>query len=133
LSYLPGSCSINSTKTKLIASSTFRAIKRNKWITEARYKSRNYETPLQRNLLSCLGVEFFSLPRVALQFHWRFLNLRCSIQLCVFNSGNNSRKLRLRCDCQFPSCALALKRITSGLLFFFLCMDSRGEIFRICT
>jgi hypothetical protein len=44
---------------------------------------------------------------------------------CLFEIGDISRKLRLRCGCQFPWCALALKDV--GRLSF----GNGGQIGRI--
>jgi hypothetical protein len=63
LSYIPGSYSINCTYKKLEASSNFRAILRNKWATDARYRTADTRKPRGNSIVSmlrCLEVEFLS-------------------------------------------------------------------------
>jgi hypothetical protein len=85
LPYIPVSCSINYTKTNLAASSTFRAILINKWMTEARYRTADTKKPrgngnCETSMLRCLDVEFLSFGELLC----RFLNLHCSVQSHVF-------------------------------------------------
>jgi hypothetical protein len=56
-------------------------------------------------MLSCLEVEFLILSASCVA-----ISTICSVlfsNMCSVHSGNNSRKLRLRCGCQFSWCALA--------------------------
>jgi hypothetical protein len=63
-------------------------------------KRRNCE---KTGLFICLGVEFPSLPRVALRSCCSFPSLRCFIQFHVFTRPDRiSSKSRLRCGFQFP-------------------------------
>jgi hypothetical protein len=111
LSYIPGSCSINCTKTKLAASSTSCAVLINKWITETRYRTADTRNPLcnatvRSGLPCCLEVEFLSLPH-----SWVAVSSICAVPFSSMYStqvDNNSRKLWLCCCCQFPWCALPL-------------------------
>jgi hypothetical protein len=57
-------------------------------------------------MLRCLEVEFLSLSANCVA-----LSSICAApfsNMCSTQADNNSRKLRLRCGCQFPWCALAL-------------------------
>jgi hypothetical protein len=105
---MPGCCSINCTKTKLAASSTFRAIVRNKRITEARYRTADTRKPRGNAIvrrLACLEVEFLGLSASCVAVSSicaaPFSNM-CSTQ------ADNSQKMRLCCGCRSPWCALAL-------------------------
>jgi hypothetical protein len=56
-------------------------------------------------MIRCLEVEFLSLPASCVA-----VSSICSAALtsmCSTQADNNSRKLRLRCGCQCPWCALA--------------------------
>jgi hypothetical protein len=78
----------------------------NHW--RALQNSWHQETAWQRNcgMLRCLEIEFLSLSASCVA-----VSPICAApfsNMCSTQADNNSRKLRLRCGCQFPWCALAL-------------------------
>jgi hypothetical protein len=112
---MPDSCSVNCTKTKLAASSNFRVIKRNKWITDARYRTADTRKPrgnaIMRRLAYLVAWELSFSVFPGLRCNCVTLSWICAAPICsTFStqSDNNSRELWLRCGCQFPWCALTL-------------------------
>jgi hypothetical protein len=108
LSFVPGSCSINCTKTKLTASSAFRSTLTNKWISEARY------TVEELTLGNHVATQVWEDGHAPLPGSWVAVSSIFAAPFtntCSSQADNKSRKSRFHCGCQFPWCALALRGV----------------------
>jgi hypothetical protein len=132
LLYMSASCSINCTKTKLSASSSFRTILKNKWITDARYRTADSKKPHGNVLVGRLAcsstwkLSFSVFPRVALPFpQFALVHSVACVQLRLITILGN-------CCCVAVASFLGVSRPNTWHYFNHLCVwDTYKEIFLI--